>query len=53
MNATPVAKISEIAPGTTVRLDRRAVAAVAQEPEPEHEPEALAQPEQAASGDES
>jgi len=43
----------EIAPGTTVRLDRRAVAAVAQEPEPEHEPEALAQPEQAASGDES
>ena len=43
----------EIAPGTTVRLDRRAVAAVAQEAEPEPEPEALAQPEQAASGDES
>ena len=43
----------EIAPGTTVRLDRRAVAAVAQEPEPEAEPEPLAQPEQAASGDES
>jgi preprotein translocase subunit YajC len=30
----------EIAPGTTVRLDRRAVAAVAQEPEPEAEIEA-------------
>ena len=43
----------EIAPGTTVRLDRRAVAAIAQEPEPEPEPEALAQPEQAASRDES
>ena len=43
----------EIAPGTTVRLDRRAVAAVAQEPEAEPEPEALAQPEQAASRDES
>jgi preprotein translocase subunit YajC len=27
----------EIAPGTTVRLDRRAVAAVVQEPEPEPE----------------
>ena len=39
----------EIAPGTTVRLDRRAVAAVAREPEPE----TLPQPEQAASGDES
>jgi len=43
----------EIAPGTTVRLDRRAVAAIAQEPEPGPEPEALAQPEQAASRDES
>ena len=43
----------EIAPGTTVRLDRRAVAAVAQEPEPEPEPEASAQPEQAVSRDES
>jgi preprotein translocase subunit YajC len=43
----------EIAPGTTVRLDRRAVAAIAQEPEPEPEPEALAQPEQAAPRDES
>jgi preprotein translocase subunit YajC len=43
----------EIAPGTTVRLDRRAVAAVAREPEPEPEPETLPQPEQAASGDES
>jgi preprotein translocase subunit YajC len=41
----------EIAPGTTVRLDRRAVAAVAQEAEPEAE--TLPQPEQAASGDES
>jgi preprotein translocase subunit YajC len=41
----------EIAPGTTVRLDRRAVAAIAREPEPEAE--TLAQPEQAASGDES
>jgi preprotein translocase subunit YajC len=30
----------EIAPGTTVRLDRRAVAAIAQEPEPEAEIEA-------------
>ena len=43
----------EIAPGTTVRLDLRAVAAVAREPEPEPEPETLPQPEQAASGDES
>ena len=43
----------EIAPGTTVRLDRRAVAAIAREPEPEPEPEPLAQPEQATSGDES
>jgi preprotein translocase subunit YajC len=43
----------EIAPGTTVRLDRRAVAAIAREPEPESEPETLPQPEQAASGDES
>jgi preprotein translocase subunit YajC len=43
----------EIAPGTTVRLDRRAVAAVAQEPEPEPEPETLPQPEQAAPRDES
>jgi preprotein translocase subunit YajC len=41
----------EIAPGTTVRLDRRAVAAVAREEVPE--PETLPQPEQAASGDES
>jgi preprotein translocase subunit YajC len=30
----------EIAPGTVIRLDRRAVAAVAQEPEPEAEIEA-------------
>jgi preprotein translocase subunit YajC len=30
----------EIAPGTIVRLDRRAVAAIAQEPEPEAEIEA-------------
>ena len=30
----------EIAPGTTVRLDRRAVAGVVQEPEPEAEIEA-------------
>ena len=43
----------EIAPGTTVRLDRRAVAAVAQEQEPEPEPETLPQPEQAAPRDES
>jgi preprotein translocase subunit YajC len=43
----------EIAPRTTVRLDRRAVAAIAREPEPEPEPETLPQPEQAASGDES
>jgi preprotein translocase subunit YajC len=43
----------EIAPGTTVRLDRRAVAAIAHEPEPEPEPETMPQPEQAASGDES
>ena len=43
----------EIAPGTTVRLDRRAVAAVAQEPEPEPESETLPQPEQAAPRDES
>ena len=39
----------EIAPGTTVRLDRRAVAAVAQEPEPE--PEKLPNPEQTVQGD--
>jgi preprotein translocase subunit YajC len=39
----------EIAPGTTVRLDRRAVAAVAQEPEPE--PEKLPNPEQTVPGD--
>lgn len=39
----------EIAPGTTVRLDRRAVAAVAQEPEPEAEK--LANPEHTVSGD--
>jgi preprotein translocase subunit YajC len=30
----------EIAPGTTIRLDRRAVAGVAEEPEPEPEQEA-------------
>jgi preprotein translocase subunit YajC len=30
----------EIAPGTTIRLDRRAVAGVAEEPEPEPEAEA-------------
>jgi preprotein translocase subunit YajC len=30
----------EIAPGTVIRLDRRAVAAIAQEPEPEGEIEA-------------
>ena len=46
----------EIAPGTTVRLDRRAVAAVAQEPEleaEELEPEAekLANPEHTVPGD--
>jgi len=36
----------EIAPGTTVRLDRRAVAGIAEEPEPEAEPEATeTQPE--------
>lgn len=29
----------EIAPGTTIRLDRRAVAAIEHEPEPEPEPE--------------
>ena len=39
----------EIAPGTTVRLDRRAVAAVAQEPEPEAEK--LANPEHTFPGD--
>jgi preprotein translocase subunit YajC len=39
----------EIAPGATVRLDRRAVAAVAQEPEPE--PEKLPNPEQTVPGD--
>ena len=39
----------EIAPGTTVRLDRRAVAAVAQEPEPK--PEKLPNPEQTVPGD--
>ena len=52
----------EIAPGTTVRLDRRAVAAVAQGPEPEagsvaQEPESQAervpQSEHAVPGDES
>ena len=43
----------EIAPGTTVRLERRAVAAVAREPEHEPEPETMPQPEQAAPGDES
>jgi hypothetical protein len=42
----------EIAPGTVVRLDRRAVAAVASAPEEEtgEEPETT-QPEQAASDD--
>jgi preprotein translocase subunit YajC len=39
----------EIAPGTTVRLDRRAVAAIAKEPEPEAE--SLANPEHTAPGD--
>jgi preprotein translocase subunit YajC len=39
----------EIAPGTTVRLDRRAVAAVAQEPEPEAKK--LANPEHTVPGD--
>ena len=39
----------EIAPGTTVRLDRRAVAAVAQETEPE--PGKLPNPEQTVPGD--
>ncbi|MFL5920546.1 MAG: preprotein translocase subunit YajC [Gaiellaceae bacterium] len=39
----------EIAPGTTVRLDRRAVAGVAQEPEPEAE--RMASPEHTAPGD--
>ena len=43
----------EIAPGTTVRLDRRAVAAVAREQEPEPKPETLPHPEQAVPGDES
>jgi preprotein translocase subunit YajC len=41
----------EIAPGTTVRLDRRAVAAVAQEPEPEAE--TVPNPEHTVPGDES
>ena len=41
----------EIAPGTTIRLDRRAVAAVAQEPEPEAEIEPG--PESPASSNES
>ena len=46
----------EIAAGTTVRLDRRAVAAVAEEPEleaqePEPEAEKLANPEHTVSGD--
>jgi preprotein translocase subunit YajC len=36
----------EIAPGTTIRLDRRAVASIAHEEEPE--PEAEAEPEPAA-----
>jgi preprotein translocase subunit YajC len=39
----------EIAPGTTIRLDRRAVAGVAHEPEPE--PELEAGPESPASSD--
>jgi preprotein translocase subunit YajC len=41
----------EIAPGTTIRLDRRAVAAIAQEPEPEPEAEIEAGPESPASSD--
>jgi preprotein translocase subunit YajC len=41
----------EIAPGTTVRLDRRAVAAIAQEPEPEAE--RVVNSEHTASGSES
>jgi preprotein translocase subunit YajC len=41
----------EIAPGITVRLDRRAVAAIAQEPEPEAE--TVVNSEQTASGSES
>ncbi|MDX6507872.1 MAG: preprotein translocase subunit YajC [Gaiellaceae bacterium] len=41
----------EIAPGTTVRLDRRAVAAVAQESEPE--PEIEAEQQSPVSGNES
>jgi preprotein translocase subunit YajC len=41
----------EIAPNTTVRLDRRAVASVAQEPEPEAETEP--EHEQPVRGDES
>lgn len=41
----------EIAPGTTIRLDRRAVAGVAHEPEPEPEPELEAGPESPASSD--
>jgi preprotein translocase subunit YajC len=39
----------EIAPGTTIRLDRRAVASIAREPEPEAELEAG--PESPASSD--
>jgi preprotein translocase subunit YajC len=39
----------EIAPGTTVRLDRRAVAAIAKEPEPEAE--SLPNPEHTAPSD--
>jgi preprotein translocase subunit YajC len=41
----------EIAPGTIIRLDRRAVAAVLQEPEPEGEIEAV--PDDPASAGES
>ena len=41
----------EIAPGINVRLDRRAVAAIAQEPEPEAE--TVVNSEQTASGSES
>jgi preprotein translocase subunit YajC len=41
----------EIAPGITVRLDRRAVAAIAQEPEPEAE--RVVNSEHTASGSES
>jgi preprotein translocase subunit YajC len=41
----------EIAPGTVIRLDRRAVATIVQEPEPEEETEA--DPDDPSSGGES